>query len=307
MHVQAAVAVPVGPDARELDRLKDLVDSLRAHVPTLAAIALVDDAPVPRPLEDAVGWRDPELVVLRTPKAAAAVSVNDAHAAGTLTLLRWLAAQDRADYLVKLDTDSLVIADFRPSIERAMRREPHVGVWGAYRENEPGGGRRDFSYWRGPLRKAIAPARLRLRGRVPVLEQAVTGRAARSRRFVRSVLRDAGRNGYELGEHCLGAAYAVTAQAARRMSERGYLDDPLSPYRTRLGEDVVVGMLVRACGLRLGSLVARGEAFALRHRGLLAEPDELAARGHAVIHSVKTHPTISEPELRTHFGRRRHA
>lgn len=299
---RAAVGIPVGPAEDEIERVRDLADSLRCHVPGLPTVVLVDDGPADRDLREALDWSGPEIVVLRPPRPPRRAAANDAHVAGTLTTLAWLAGAGRADYLVKLDTDALVIADFRPSIESAIRREPDVGLWGAHRENEIGGGERDFGYWRRPISKAGAPLRVRLAGRLPAVEQALVGPKGRGRRFVRRLHTDALTGGYETGEHCLGGAYAVTAEAARRMRERGYLDDPLATYGTRLGEDVVLGMLVRACGLRLGSLVAPGEAFALRHRGLLAEPAQLVQRGHAVVHSVKGH---REAELRGQFRRLR--
>lgn len=302
---RAAVGIPVGPAQEELARLRDLVDSLRCHAPDLPTLVLVDDGPADRNLRAAIDWSGPQIVVLRPRPPARGAAANDRHVAGTFSALAWLAGSGGADYLVKLDTDALVISDFRPSIESAMRAEPEVGLWGAHRRNEVGGGERNFAYWRRPIRKAVSPLRVRLAGSVPVLEQAVVGPKGRGRRLIRRLRRDALANGYEIGEHCLGGSYAVTAEAARRMRARGYLEDPLGTYGTRLGEDVVLGMLVRACGLRLGSLIAPGEAFALRHRGLLADPEVLLERGHAVVHSVKGHDGISEEELRGRFRRLR--
>jgi hypothetical protein len=112
---------------------------------------------------------------------------------------------------------------------------------------------------------------------------------------------EAEHRGYERGEHCLGGAYALTLTAARAMRERGYLADPLVTSGSGLGEDVVLGLLTRAAGLRLASLVGDGEAFAVRYRGLLASPDELLAGGHAVVHSVKDSPYGAEGDVRARF------
>jgi hypothetical protein len=296
--VRAAAAIPVGPGDHELERLSDLVDSLHAHVPDLDALVLLDDAPEPRELR--VNWDPDRLALLRTPGTLRSDYADDRMAAGTLTILRWL-SDAPVDYLVKLDTDALVIGDFRRSLSNAMARNPGVGVWGAYRENEPGGGERDFSYYAFQLRLARLPLRPRRGG----IEQAVIGPAARSRRFVRNVARAAAANGYQPGEHCLGGSYAVTRPAAERMRALGFLDDPHATFHAHLAEDVVVGLLARASGFRLASHVARGQAFALRFRGLLAEPEELLGRGHSIVHSLKDHDGSSEGDLRARFRRAR--
>jgi hypothetical protein len=299
--MRAAVAVPVGPGDRELDRLRDLMDSLRAHTPDLDWLVLIDDAPEPRGLERWLHWPRDRLVLLSARRADGPPRhPHDAHAAGTLAYLAWLAESD-CDYCVKLDTDALAIADFRPSLERAIRARPDVGVFGAYRHNEAGGAPRDFHYFRRPLRKAVRPLRLRRSG----LEQALTGPAARSRRYIRRALSAARGHGYELGEHCAGGAYAVTRSAAVTMHHRGYLADPSATAGAGLAEDVVLGLLVRACGLGLEDLVAPGEAFAVRYRGLVANPDELLRRGHGLVHSLKSHGGVSEEELRRAFRERR--
>jgi hypothetical protein len=306
--MRAGAVVPVGPGSLELGRLDDLVESLRVFVPDLDALVLVDDAPTPRGLERHVDWDDERLDVLRPPTAPRSEHAHDRMAAGTLTFLAWLAAEGRVDYLVKLDTDALVIGDFRPSLEDAIARRPEVGVWGAYRENRLGGERRDFSPFKLPIQLARLPVRPRRsldgRGRLRA-EQALAGPAGRARRFLVDALAAARRHGYDLGEHCLGGSYAVTLAAALRMGERGYLDDPLASYRTRLGEDVVLGILTRACGLELGSLVDPGEAFAVKFRGLLAEPEDLIGAGHAIVHSLKGHPRSDERQLRAAFARAR--
>jgi hypothetical protein len=303
--MRAGVAIPVGPSPVELVRLDDLLASLRAHVPDLEVVVLIDDGDEPRDLAGLTGIDRSRLVVLRPPRTPRSPYPHDRMAAGTLTFLSWLATADRVDYLVKLDTDALAIGDFRPSLERAIARRPEVGVWGAHRENTKGGEPRDFSL---PLRMARLPLRVRTGGgRRIEFEQALTGHAAGVRRFVRSALAAAERNGYETGEHCLGGAYAVTGTAARRMREQGWLRDPLATYRAQLPEDVVVGLLARATGAELGSLVGPGEAFAVKFQGLLAEPDELIARGHAIVHSVKDHEGCHEAELRSHFRRARTA
>ena len=95
------------------------------------------------------------------------------------------------------------------------------------------------------------------------------------------------------GAHCLGGAYGVSAAFLRRAA----LD--WRPWiRTRLGEDVVVGLLCSAAGLRMRSLTAPGEPFALAWRGLPASPGEIAAHGASIVHSVKCDEPDEEAALR---------
>ena len=309
--MRAGVVVPVGPSPVELVRLEDVLASVRAHVPDLEVLVLLDDSDEPRDLEALLQGDGPNLVVLRPPPLARPVHRDDRMSAGALTFLRWLADHDRADYLVQLDTDALVIGDFRPSLEAAIERRPDVAVWGAHRVNVEGGEQRDFSMFALPLLQAQAPLRMRFGGsglpRRPAVQQAILGPAARGRRYARALVRAARSNGYETGEHCLGGAYGITTAAARRMREQGWLDDPLATRHTHLPDDVLVGLLARAAGLGLGSLVAPGEAFALKFQGLLAGPEELIARGHAVVHSVKGHEGCTEADLRSRFRRARSA
>jgi hypothetical protein len=143
--------------------------------------------------------------------------------------------------------------------------------------------------------------------RAPALEQAIAGPAAPGRRYVRSAIASARAHGYETGEHCLGGAYAVTTSAAQRLRAMGWLGDPLATYGTRLPDDVVLGLLARASGLELCSLVGPGEAFAVKFQGLIAEPEELISRGHAIVHSVKDHDGRSEAVLRSRFRQVRSA
>lgn len=307
--MRAGVAIPVGPSPVELVRLEDVLASLEAHVPGLDVVVLIDDGDEPRDLAALTGVDGSRLVVLRPPRQPGHEHRDDRMSTATLTFLRWLADSDRVDYVVQLDTDALAIGDFRPSIEAAIERRPEVAVWGAHRENVEGGEPRDFSMFRLALVLAQLPVRARVgvngSRRKLAVEQALVGPLAPGRKFVRSALSAARSNGYETGEHCLGGAYAITADAARELREQGWLDDPLAVHGTRLADDVLLGLLVRAAGLELGSLVGPGQAFAIKFQGLLAEPEELIARGHAIVHSVKNHEGRCEADLRSCFRRAR--
>jgi hypothetical protein len=75
--------------------------------------------------------------------------------------------------------------------------------------------------------------------------------------------------------------------------------------RTALGEDIVVAVLAKACGLGLQGSVAPGEVFGLAWQGLPLPPEELVARGYSVVHSVRDQAYGTEAELRSWFAAQR--
>ncbi len=298
-----AVAVPVGPDLAEADRLRSLTTSLQASLGSIGTLIVIDDADSPRDLTPYIAGSAQRIVILHPPPPSQHARRNDRMTASTVTYLQWL-ADAHVSYVIKLDTDALVIGDFRAALEHAFL-SPNLGVCGACDRNFVGGRARDLSHWRRQLRLACSPIQVRIGGGRPRLVFALTGRRARQRRFLRGAVRSAREHGYQLGEHCLGGAYAVSGAAARALAEGGALEDPTITVGSGLGEDVVLGLLVRAAGFRLDSLVAPGEPFALRHQGLLAAPEELVKRGHTIVHSVKSPDPEVERHLRQEFARLR--
>jgi hypothetical protein len=129
----------------------------------------------------------------------------------------------------------------------------------------------------------------------------VWGRRAIIKRLVVSAL---GR-GYHLGEHCLGGAFAVSAEMIDRMAGRGYLDDPLLWNRAGCPDDVMLGIYARAVGMRCANLTREHEPFGLKFVGLPDTPDRLLARGFSIIHSIKNDGRFSEEEIRAFYRCRR--
>lgn len=293
--------VPVGPDPEDLRRLETVTESLEASIGSGGALVLVDDGPGQRDLLAHVAWSAEEAVVIRAPLADSSALPHDRMTASTLAFLRWLSGAPY-EYALKLDTDALVIGDFRPALETAFG-EPTLGLCGACERSLPGGALRDVSLWRRQLILACLPVQIRTAPGRPWIAVHLRAPRARQRRYLARALIAARRHGYRLGEHCLGGAYAVSASAARALLDGGALDDPTITLGTGLSEDVVLALLVRSAGFRLRSLVARGEPFALRHQGVLATPEELLAADHAVVHSVKLDDPERERQLVDSFVR----
>jgi hypothetical protein len=289
-----SVLVPVGPGELEIERMHDTLESVRAFESSDEIhLILVDDNPVPRDLARHAGdWASLDLV--RTPLwEEGAPDPYSAMTAGTIEGMR-VAARERPKFLLKLDTDALVVG---PTADRLRRvfADDLVGMAGSYTHTCTGN-RRDWRGWERPIRLA-AHSVARGPGR------AIRVRSPRHARAVRRSLALARANGYEVGAHCLGGAYAVGA----RLLEREELLDWRPWVGTDISEDVVVGLLTFAAGLHVRGYVEPGRVFALGWRELPLPPEQILARGYGVVHSVRDQPYGGERELRKYFRDRRAA
>jgi hypothetical protein len=291
------VIVPLGPGAEEEERLHQLLASLYTYEPDVGPVVIVDDGPPDRGLDLPPG----RVHVLANPRAGKGVPTLGGLCCATLAGLHHLALSTDVRFVLRLDTDALVIAPFADRLAAAFARRPGVGVLGSY-ERVCNGHVRQFPVWEPALRKLSQrvsvwrhPAR-----RARYVQIAVSGRRAAVRDEIRAALA----NGYRWGEHCQGGGYALTRALLDRLAARGMLDDPLRWRDTRIGEDVMVGVLARAAGLRLDGDVEPGEGlFAVAHAGLPLPPDRLRAGGFAIVHSVKRSEGWDEPQLRAALAR----
>jgi hypothetical protein len=286
-----AIVIPVGPAERELSRVRDLLDSIGTFESGAdLRIIAIDDSPVPRQFPAEVD------VIIRTPlweDGRRPFDVNSSMTAGTI---EGLLAAERCDWALKLDTDALVIAPFVQAISDGFAGD---GLIGSYTV-KTGGAVRDFSHWPPIVRRAWWPVHIHRvsSGRPRAHRKSLSASVAALR-----TLRAATANGYSLGHHCLGGAYAVSRELLAR---RDLLD--WRPWLgTGLTEDVTVGILNAAAGMTMGGRVGYGEPFGLSLPGLPASPADLVAKGHAIVHSVKDQPLGTESELRAWFRDQRNS
>jgi hypothetical protein len=283
-----SVFVLVGPGENELERVSDTLDSVRAHAPAgEVRLTLVDDSPRPRRLERF--W--PGASIIRTELRDQHVpDPVSARTAGMIDALK----RAEGEFALKLDTDAVAIAPFADSIRSILSRDPSIGIVGAY-DLAAAGGRRDWSMWPALIRRTRWPIRVvRAGGLLPQ----ITIPTRSGRKTTREVIRAAMANpSYNLGAHCLGGAYAVSP----RLFARSELLDWRPWVRTQVDEDILLGLLCGAAGLRMQGAVGEGEPFAVSWKGLPAEPSKLLARGHSIVHSVKHGTHGTESELREWF------
>jgi hypothetical protein len=280
------VAIPVGPSEADAARARDLLDSLRAHEPRARAVVLIDDALEPREWPDGVA-------AIPNPRRGRGIGTLGGTCTATLAALAWVHEHAPGAWVMRLDSDALVIGPFAEALDSAWRTDD--GILGSCHmtcNGEP----RDLTPWSRTARMHARrvwvwlhpPRRLRhVQRAVPVVRQ--VARAALLRQ-------------YRPGEHCIAAGCAISAELVGRAAAQGWLDDPRAWLNSRLGDDIMLGMMARALSLDLRDFHA---VFGLKHIGLADTPQGLAERGFAVIHSVKNDARFPEEEVRAFFAGRR--
>jgi hypothetical protein len=265
------------------DDLADTVASVESYLPA-ATVVVVDDRPQPTPTRFLGAARIvlPPLPFPRNPYGG--LWMKECYA------FRWVLANLAADYVLRLDTDALLIG---PGLDRVVMErfasDPRCGALGGYRLGRDGGAR-DF----GPAARGI-----RSEAGLPGLLLRPGCHSA-----LRDLLSAALANGYEMGEHTLGAVNALRPEMLARWEEKGWLSlEELAG--SKLGEDWLIGMATRAAGYTLADLAGPGGPIALEWKGLPADPEELVAQGVLATHSVRSWAGRSGPDVRRYFAERR--
>jgi hypothetical protein len=293
-----AVVVAVGPQPAEVERLHDLADAVAAWEPGGCWFVMVDDHPQPRELDKLIALPKPfRSFSLHHPRHGRKVAYRRGKGicSAILLALQWTQAHTDARFVLKLDTDSLVIGPFRDRLAALFRDQPHLGKVGAY-DRTPGGTLRDISHHSANVFRLHKPPFEPLH---PI--RSIRCRYEEPLATIRRHISDAIANGYQYGEHCLGGGYALSRPLLDRMSRAGYLDDPSLWMSVDLPEDVMVGLYTRAAGMEMQNCINTGDVFGVRHVGLADTPEKLVSRGYAVIHAIKNDTRYSEQQLRDFY------
>ncbi|HEY0793262.1 MAG TPA: hypothetical protein VGD78_19515 [Chthoniobacterales bacterium] len=292
--------VSLGPGPRELSRLQDLLDSLSFYQSSnCAGVIVVDDGNHGDNIVKTVDF-PARIIVVKNPREGRGWWWEGGLSTGLLAGYHCASEYD-IDYVLKLDTDSLVISPFHEKIMECLGNNKSIGMVGShlqpgrdYKECIPiACGRkvsklfRPLSVWRRPnwhLRSGWAP------------------RARKIRRYYQLALE----NGYLTGEACEGGGYVMACESLRRFKKAGIFNDPLLLLNS-LTEDVMFSLLVRSCGLDLYDLSGPGKVFRIQLAGLPENPVMLAVDGCSIIHSLKDHGNWREEQTRSFFRDRRWA
>jgi hypothetical protein len=303
MTTNWGIVAACGPTDREIERVGDLLDSVFHYEPATRWVAIIDSGDEDRRLAER--FKTPPgttLVGIRNPKSGWAGGQWGPLCVGVLAAYEWIARHTDAKFVVKFDSDALVIAPFASKILHAMTASPDAAIFGSYRVN-CNGQRRDWNGMAGLVRRLHQFALLeyepqRFGRRFPL---ALCGRPAGMRRHIGHALR----NGYEFGEHVSGGAYAATRELLDRMLAKGYLAARHVWADSQMSEDVMIGIYARACGLSIAGHANDGDVFGVKHIGLPDSPERLIERGYSIVHSVKSDPSFSEADIRAFMKQRR--
>jgi hypothetical protein len=294
-----AICVPVGPQPLEVERLKDLVDSIAAFEPHQSTIVMVDDHAEPRDLDKVISApASMRLVSIHLRRDVRPKFGSKGVAGAVLTGYAWIQKNTDARFAMKLDTDSLVIGPFRQRICEKLDEDRSIAMIGAY-SLTPNGTVRDWSVHRKLIRDITTLLPITQPWRVAAYC------ADPTRRHIRRLYARARANGYQSGEHCLGGGYALSREFLDRVAAAGYFDAPQLWINVDIAEEVAVGLHVRALGMGFANQVEAGDVFGVRYKGLAYPPEELLNRRYAIIHAVKNDPTYSEAEIRAYFSQKR--
>jgi hypothetical protein len=301
-----AVVAPVGPGDREVERVRDLLESLETFEGGNYRFVLVDDQQGPSRFSSIVPetLRD-RFTEIKNPRNGRGSGWAAGCAVAVLTGLNELAKAGLSfEFVLKLDTDALVIRPFSQALSRMFAIRPEVGMVGTIRDpNMPERGdetvrplgraldklMKQFTVWRATKCGGLT------------FQIALWGRF----RLIRDTIRHAFINGFRVGEHCYGGGYALSHACIRALQERGLLARPCVWLPTPLVEDMIVSLCVKSVDLALQDASGQEEPFAIRFRGLPDRPENLVARGHSIIHSVKDFGDLKEADVRSYFRQRR--
>ena len=303
-HNPFAVAVAVGPGEREVERVIDLAASLAAYERGPGWFVMVDDSPEQRSLDRVIRlpstWTPVSLPHPRHDRATS-FKVGKGIISAVLAALKWIQANTDSAYVLKLDTDSLVINSFADKLATVFNASPTLGMVGACHMT-PNGTQRDWAGHAKVVRRYFEP---------PAFDWKHPIASSKARKsFVAppavAAYAMAEKNpSFDVGEHCMGGGYAVSRTLLDRLAAAGLLADPMVWTGIDLPEDVTVGIHVRAVEMTFADSVAPGEIFGVRYRGLPFLPEELATKGYSVIHAVKNDERVDEATVRKYFADRR--
>jgi hypothetical protein len=264
------VVIPAGPGEAQLGRVADLASAIARHEPHApAAILVVDDDPARR--------FPAGVTAIPNPRRGRGIGTLGGTCAATFAGLAWAHANHPGAWVLRLDTDADVIGPYAARVE--ARLTPGDGILGSCHIT-CNGERRDVSQIAREVRRHARPvwafAHPPRRGWVGLV------RPAEPR--TRAIIRAARAQGYAPGEHCIAAGCAITPALIEAIALRGWLERPERYINQRLGDDMLLGAMCRAAGLQLRDAT---DIFGIAHVGLPDTPENLVARGFAVIHSVK--------------------
>jgi hypothetical protein len=231
-----------------------------------------------------------QLTVLSNPRDRRGPAVTGGLCVADMIAFQHAQQNTDAEYLLKLDTDSLVISQFTSRVEPILQNTADLGMLGVIGDSF--GDNRRYDYVRENrsllMRLLDLPDNLERVDFSKYPELVWFGLADRERcSIIRSYIRRALQSNAVIGEYCQGGAYIVSRRMLDEMENKGYLIKPTRWERLKLGEDVFVSLCCVSLGLRLYDSSCKGSAFAIHPQCLPLTCEEGIALDRSIIHSIK--------------------
>ncbi len=190
------------------------------------------------------------------------------------------------DTLLRIDTDSLIIGQY-PENEAISYFEKNstTGLLGSYKKNCL----EDI--------RDVTPVIKILKRETGYIKKLTMPKLANT---LNKTVKCAIKKGYELGEHCLGAACFISYPCLKTIQKEGYLSFN-DITKSRLSDDHILGLIVRATGYNIEDFSIGNYPLCLKWKGLSYPPDKLIAMGKKIIHSTKNDKNFGEIEIREYF------
>lgn len=292
--------IPVGPGPAELARIGDLMDACLAYADMPLCAVTINDGNDPAALAALGTARGLPTTVLPNARDGRGNWWSGGLCMAMMDALLWIARHRPGSAVLRLDSDALVIGPYARLIASHFGKNPDLGMMGNF--DSPSGAPVPAGH--------IVTTRLYWRSK-RVSHDRELGKFLFSfwgwRRKIRLLIGRATRHGYVLGDWCQGGAYALSPDFLRRLGADPFFARPADFLPLDFCEDVLMALSVYALDLNIHYTTGPARLFASKWKGLLADPETLAAAGHGVIHSIKTHPGRTEAEVRAYFRGRRTA
>lgn len=304
-----AVYVPVGPGEVESSRTIDLLESVLATNDDVAWIVLVDDSLDGRREEELLprGTRC-NATIIRNPRRGVGHGTTGGLCVANMVAFEHIQKHTNATFVLKLDTDSLVISPPGNMITTTLASHEDAGLLGVIGDSF---GENRTYHWIAFHRRHFEFA-LELPdsydGLDPQVQSALAGWGVTSEEDFQGLLRakeilsKAVTNGYALGQYCHGGGYVVSRKLLDRMAADNAFRNPLTWRNLRLGEDAMMALFCGAASLTMHDVSQVSTPFAVQLGCVPLSRHALVEMGVSVLHSIKG---SMEFEFREFFRARR--
>lgn len=285
-RVKLVALMPVGPMGQRytIEQACDSVESIVHYTTTDRKIIILDNS-----MGDNVGARIreriPEVLVYRSPRNYGLY--GGLYRAESLAMITANACFD-FDVMIRMDADALITDyDLENAAVDIFAHNPDVGLLGDFPHTEEG-----YEFSRGRVKSY-------LRGLYTLLDYD-------GHQIVSQLVKQAEPHGYKNGDHVIGGALILNPVLIERLIERRLLaQDNIAGLR--LQTDHIFCLLCKSVGMSILDFGSGALPMSVAWRSLYDSPQNLAAQGKKIIHSVNWWGDMKENDIRGFFRTRREA